>query len=90
MMESSEVLKMVTYSFRNRCFIIVVIVSDNYSTMQAVLRHPSIVARGQVLKSSKGKLYEEIPVPFFLADPSHSVKVVAKHIFSIVNNGKAQ
>ena len=58
--------------------------------MQAVLKHPSIGNRGQGLKSYKGKLYEEIPVPLFLAYPSHSVKVVAKQIFSIVNNGKAQ
>ena len=29
-------------------------------------------------------------MPYFFADPSHNVKFVAKHIFSIVNNGKAQ
>ena len=42
-------------------------------------------ARGQVLNSSKGKVDEEIPEPYFLAYPSHSLKVVAKHIFSIFN-----
>ena len=42
------------------------------------------------MKSSKGKLDDEIPEPSFLAYPSHFVKVVAKQIFSIVNNGKAQ
>ena len=29
-------------------------------------------------------------MPYFLADPYHRVKVVDKHIFSIVNDGKAQ
>ena len=42
------------------------------------------------MKSSKGKLDEEIPEPPFLADPSHHVKVVAKHIFSIVNESRDQ
>ena len=56
--------------------------------MQAVLKHPSKGARGQVLKSSKGKLHEDIPEPSFLAGPSHHVKVVAKHIFSIVNESR--
>ena len=42
------------------------------------------------MKSSKGKLDEEIPEPSFLADPFHCVKVVAKHIFSIANKSKAQ
>ena len=29
-------------------------------------------------------------MPYFLVDPSHLVKVVAKHIFSIVENDKSQ
>ena len=33
------------------------------------------------MKKFKGKLDEEIPEPSFLADPSHRVKFVAKHIF---------
>ena len=40
--------------------------------------------------SSKEKLDGEIPEPSFLADLSHHVKVVAKHIFSIVNESRAQ
>ena len=72
-------------------FVVVdVIVSDNESTIQAVLKHPLIVFRGQVMKTSKGKLDEEIPEPLFLAYPSHRVKVVAKHIFSIVNESWSQ
>ena len=57
--------------------------------MQAVLKHSSKGARGQFLKSSKGKLDEEIPEPYFLADTYHHVKVVAKHILSIVNESRA-
>ena len=53
-----------------------------------MLKHPSKGARGQVLNSSKGKLHEDIPDPSFLADPSYCVKVVAKHIFSIVNESR--
>ena len=44
-----------------------------------------IVSDDDSMKSSKGKLDEEIPEPSFLAYPSHRVNVVAKHIFSIVN-----
>ena len=56
-----KILKMVEDALYNRFFIIDVIVSDDGSTMQAVLKHPSKGARGQVLKSSKGKLDKEIP-----------------------------
>ena len=84
-MEASVILKMVENAFLNCFFVIDIIVSDNDRTMRAVLKHPSKGARGQVLKSSKGKFHEDIPEPSFLADSSHRVKVVAKHIFSIVN-----
>ena len=81
-------MKMVENAFYNRYFIVEVIVSDKDSTMQAMIKHPLIGVRGKVLSSSKEKLDEEIPEPF-LADPSHNVKVVAKHIFSIVNKRSA-
>ena len=55
-----------------------------------MLKHTSICVQGQVLKSSKGRLDEEIPEPSLLAYPSHHVRVVAKHIFSIVNKSRAQ
>ena len=84
-MEASAILKMVEDAFYNFFFIIDVIVSNDDSTMQDVLNHPSKCARGQVIKSSKVRLHTEIPEPSFLAYPSHRVKVVAKHIFSIVN-----
>ena len=89
-MEASDILKMVEDAFYNQFFIVDVIVSDDDSTMQAVLKHPLIGVRGQVLKTSKVKIDEETPEPSFLADPSHRVKVVAKHIFSIANKRSAQ
>ena len=42
------------------------------------------------MKTSKGKLDEEIPEPYFFSDPSHRVKAVAKHIFSVINKSRAQ
>ena len=89
-MEASTILKMVEDAFYNRFFIVDVIVSDNDRTLRAVLKHTLIGVRGQVLKTSKGKLDEEILDSSFLADPSHHVKVVAKHIFSIVSKSRAQ
>ena len=58
-MEASAILMMVEDAFYNRFFIIGVIISDNDSTMRAVIKHPSKGSRGQVLKSSKGKIDEE-------------------------------
>ena len=89
-MEASTILKMVDDAFYKRSFIVDVIFSDDDSTMQAVLKNPLIGVWGQVLKTPKGKLDEEIPEPSFLADPSIHVKVVAKHIFSIIKESRAQ
>ena len=89
-MEASAILKMVEDAFCNCFFIIDVIVSDDDSTMRAVINHPYKGTQGQVLKSPTGKLDEEIPDPSFLADLSHRTKVVAKHIFSTVNKSRAQ
>ena len=89
-MEAYAIFQMVEDTFYNHFFIIDVIVSNDDSIIQAVLNHQPIDFLGQVQKSSKGKLDEEIPDPSFLADPSHHVKVVAKHIFSIVNESRAQ
>ena len=84
-MEASTILKMTEDAFYNHSSIIDVIVSDNDRTMRDVLKHPSKGARDKVLKSYKGKLDKEIPDPSLLADPSHRAKIVAKHIFYIVN-----
>ena len=89
-MKESAILKMVEDGLYNRFFVIGAIVSNDDSTMQDVLNHPYKGARGQVLKSCKGKIDEEISEPSFIADPSHCVKVIAKHIFSIINEIRAQ
>ena len=81
---------MVEDAYYNRFFIIDVTVSDNDSTMRAGLKNPIIGVRGQVLKTLKGKLDVQIPEPSFLEYPSQRIKVVAKHIFYIVNDSKAQ
>ena len=62
-MEASAKLKMVEDAFYNQVFIVDVIVSEDDSIMRSVLKHPLIVFRGQVLKTSKGKLDEKIPDP---------------------------
>ena len=80
-MEASAIMKMVEDALYNRLFIIDVIVSDDDSTIGAVLKHSSKGAQGKVLKSPKGKLDEEILEPSFLDYTSHCVRVFAKHIF---------
>ena len=60
-MEDFAILKMVEDAFYNRFFIVDVIVSNDDSTMLAVLNHSYKCDRGQVLKSSTGQLDEEIP-----------------------------
>ena len=89
-MEADTILKMVENAFWRCYFIVDVIVSNDYIIMQAVLKHTSRDARVQVLNSSKGNFYEEIPLPSFLADPSHHMKVVSEHINSIVKYVKSQ
>ena len=62
-MEAYAILKIVEDAFYNRFIMVDVIVSDEDIKMRAVLKHPSIGVWGQVLKTSKGKLDEEIPEP---------------------------
>ena len=89
-MEASAIMKVVYDAFYNSFFIIDVIVSNNDIILRASLKHPSKGARGQVLESSKGKIDEEIQEPYFLADPPHGMKAVAKNIFYIVNKSRAR
>ena len=89
-MEADLILKMVEDAFRHCYFIIYVIVNNDDSNMQALLKNPSWGAWVQVIKSSKGKIDEEVPVPYFFAYPSHIMKFFVKHIFSIVDYGKDQ
>ena len=60
-MGASAILKMVEDALYNIFFIIEIIVSDDDSTMQDVLKHPLISVSGQVLNTPKVKLDEEIP-----------------------------
>ena len=48
-MEAPSILKMVEDALYNGYFIVDVIVSDNDSTMRAVIKNPLIVVWGQVL-----------------------------------------
>ena len=57
-MKASAILKMVEDEFYHFFLIIDGIVSDDGSTIRAVLKHTSKCDQGQVLKSSKGKLDE--------------------------------
>ena len=89
-MEASTILKIAEDALYNHFFIIDVIVSEDDSTIQAVIKHPSKGVGGQVMKSSNEIFGEEIPEPYFLAYPSHSVKVVANHMSSIVSKNRTQ
>ena len=62
-MEDSDILKRVEDKLYNRALIVDVIVNENDSTMQAVLKNTLIFVWGQVLKTSKLKLDGEIPKP---------------------------
>ena len=89
-MEADEILNMLEDSFHHGCFTIDVIVRNDDSTMWAALNNKSRGAQGKVLKSSKGKCNEKIPVLSLLAHTSHHMKVVAKHVFDIMNYVKEQ
>ena len=57
-MKVYAIMKMLEDALYNRLLIIDLIVSDDYSTIRAILKHLSKVERGQILKSSKGKINE--------------------------------
>ena len=63
-------------------FVLKSIVSDDDSTMRALLKHPK--------NHKRGKLNPEIPEPTWLADPSHRTKVVAKYIFALATLPKSK
>ena len=58
------------------------IVSDDDSTMRALLKYPK--------NHKRGKLNPEIPEPSWLADPSHRTKVVAKYMFNLATLPKSK
>ena len=81
---------MLEYAFHNYYFIIDVIIRDGDIKIQAVIEHPERGARGQVLNSYKGKLDEEITMPYRIEDPYNQVKVVTKYLFSIFHYENVQ
>ena len=89
-MESDAIINMAKNSYHHHYFITDVIISDDNITMKDVINHPRRIDWIQVMNKYKGNYFEEIPLPYFLADPSHKMKVVTKHVFIIENYGKAQ
>ena len=77
-MEADAALQLIKKIFREYAgrIYVKVIVSDDDSTMKAILKHEGPT-------SKKGKLPLEIPEPTWLADPSHRVKVVASKIYAL-------
>ena len=52
------------------------IVSDDDSTMKALLKHNTPLTK-------KGKLRADVPQPEWLADPTHRCKVLSKGIYAL-------
>ena len=73
-MESALALSMVDDVFKNGKAFINEIVTDDDTTMRAVVSH----------NKKKGRLSSDIPPPKFFADPGHRVKVMVKPIFVMV------
>ena len=86
---------------RERKYAIGIIVSDDDSTMRAVLKHSHkakekddntyIWPRNDkgVKLPDKGRLPLNIPEPTFYADPSHRTKILAKKLFQLLSKGKS-
>ena len=76
-MESDAVLNLYQSLFfgSKKKIVLKSIVSDDDSTMRALLKHPK--------NHKSGKLHPEIHEPSWLADPSHRTKVVAKYVFAL-------
>ena len=70
-MKANFVLKILENALLHLYFIIYVIVSEYEIKIQDMIKHLLMGARGQFLKSLKGKLDDEIPPSYLLADISH-------------------
>lgn len=78
-----------------------IVSDDDDSTMRAKVRHSykARIAAGRMSKAEwpktkKGKDVKDnrelplnIPEPTFLADPTHRIKVIGKHLFALRNQG---
>ena len=60
------------YQNSNKKLYLKAIVADGDYSMRSLLKHKSVY--------TKGRLTEDMPVPDWIADPSHRTKVVAKPI----------
>ena len=74
-MEAGKIIKIIDYVLHRHCFIIEIIIGSDNITMKFVIKYTKIGAQVQVMNSSKVKLYEEIPPPSLIVDPSHQFKI---------------
>ena len=79
-MEPHGILDLVCNSATDRGYVTDWIVSDDDTSMRAILKHKKTDS-----DTDKGKLPSHIPEPIFKADPSHRVKVVAKYFYALKN-----
>lgn len=84
-MESIAILRMVSSCPKFRKFVSDWIISDDDSSMRAILQHfdPDD-------PKDKGLLPDHILEPQFKADPSHRIKVVAKYFYLLKNQAAAK
>ena len=68
------------YNSSNKNLYLKAIVANDDSSMRVLLKHRTL--------NPKGRLREDIPVPDWLADPSHRTKVVAKPIYFLISLSK--
>ena len=72
-----ELVEHVSETYQSSVYVYI-IVSDDDSTMKAIVNHESNGAK-------KGRLKPNIPVPKWKADPTHRTKVVAKPIYALAS-----
>ena len=83
-MEAQAILDMCISCPYNRNFVAHWIISDDDSSMRAVLRHAKLFLNsGKKDPEDKGLLPTHIIEPEFKADPSHRNKVVAKYFYKL-------
>ena len=79
-MEPAALLQMVSNCAETRNFVTDWVISDDDSSICTVTQHPD-----PTKQNDKGKLPTHIPVPQFMADPSHRIKVVSKYFYKLKN-----
>ena len=79
-MEPAALLQMVSNCAKSRKFVTDWVISDDDSSIRAVTQHPD-----PTKQNDKGQLPKHIPIPEFMADSSHRIKVVAKYFYKLKN-----